>query len=84
MKTLDMAAKLKDGTEVVGQIVVPESLEELLKLYSEKRVFQLGLSEYILKCKKRLISTRSRRITFRLSELTTAQQIALRKLGLLE
>lgn len=83
MKFQEMKATFKDGSSVEGQIAVPESLAELLKIYPEERVYKLGLAEYLIKSKKRLISTRSPRLTFRLKDLTVEQQVALRKLGLL-
>jgi len=84
MKTVEMKAKFKDGTEVVGLVMVPESVEELLKVYPEARVLKLGVTEYLIKARKRLISKRSRLLRLRVNDLSVAQQAALRKLGLLE
>lgn len=84
MRFEKMTATFKDGTTIDGQIAVPETLGELLKVYPEARVYKLGLAEYMIKAKKRLISSRSPKITLRLKDLTVDQQAALRKLGLLD
>lgn len=84
MKFEELVAEFKDGSKVEGKVAVPETLGELLKVYPEDRVYRLGLAEYMIKARKRLISKRSPKITFRLTELTPEQQAALRKLGLLD
>jgi hypothetical protein len=73
----------KDESQTDGTIAVPETLQELLKVYPEDRVYKLGLAEYMNKARKRLISTRSPILRFRLKDLTLEQQAALRKMGLL-
>lgn len=84
MKFEILTATFKDGSSTEGKIYVPENLKELLNVYPEERVFKLGLAEYMIKAKKRLISKRSPKITLRLTDLTPDQQAALRKLGLLD
>jgi hypothetical protein len=85
MKTEKLVAHFKDGREPIeGQVVVPESLAELLKVYPEQRIYILGLGEYMRKAKKRLVSTRSPLLKLRVTDLTPDQQAVLRKLGLLK
>jgi hypothetical protein len=84
MKFEHYEATLKDGTKVEGKIATPENLVEILKVYPEDRVFKLALAEYLMKAKKRLISSRSPKLTLRLRDLSIEQQMTLRKLGLLK
>lgn len=84
MKFETLTATFKDGSTIEGKIYVPETLPELLKVYPEARVYKLGLAEYMIKAKKRLISKRSPKITLRLTDLTPEQQAALRKMGILD
>jgi hypothetical protein len=84
MKFEELTAHFKDGTSVVGQVAVPETLAELCKLYPEERIYKLGLTEYLAKARKRLISKRSQLLRLRVNDLSTDQQVALRRLGLLK
>lgn len=83
MRFEEHKAEFSDGTVAEGKIAVPENLQELLRVYPEERVYKLGLAEYMIKAKKRLISKRSPVIKFHLRDLSIEQQNALRKLGLL-
>jgi hypothetical protein len=64
--------------------MVPETLKELLTVYPEERVYQLGLTEYLLKAKRKLKSGRRQTLKVRLDELTPEQQLKLRSMGLLK
>lgn len=72
-----------DGTVIEGKVAIPEDLKELRQIYPDKRIYELGLAEYIMKCKRRLISSRARKVVLRFDELSVENQIALRKMGII-
>jgi len=83
MKTLTLKVTRKDGQEFEANVLDPENLMEVVKLYGEDRPFKLARDEYIAKQKKKLISGRSRRLSLRIEDLSPEQTEALRKAGLL-
>jgi hypothetical protein len=84
MKFETYSVQRKNGEVLEASVMVPETLKELLTVYPEERVYQLGLTEYLLKAKRKLKSGRRQTLKVRLDELTPEQQLKLRSMGLLK
>lgn len=84
MKFETYTVQRRNGETLEASVMVPETLKELLSLYPEQRVYQLGLTEYLLKAKRKLKSGRRQTLKVRLDELSPEQQTKLRSMGLLK
>lgn len=73
----------RDDQVVEFNLAIPETVEELLKVYDSERILSLGRKEYIVKAIKRASSGRSPRLNLRLADLSIEQTVALKKVGLL-
>jgi len=84
MKFVKVVVTKKDGTVTEAEYAKPENLKELLTIYPEQRVYELGLAEYVMKTKRKLKSGYSHVIKIRVDKLDIDVQQALRKLGLIK
>lgn len=65
-----------------AQIIWPESLAEAVTLLGEPESFEVITQAYLAECERTLRRIRSKRLSFRLVELTPQQIDGLKALGL--
>jgi hypothetical protein len=84
MKFETVRVKSSIGEPIEGQIAVPETLPELLKIIDPERAFRILFKDYMTRARRRLASNRVEKLTLRVNDLSPEQQELLRKIGLLK
>lgn len=87
MKEIEVKVLAKDGAEKTGRVLVPETLDELVTVMGERKVFHAALTQYMSKSKRRIATgskPRSRRLTLRMADLSAQQKAHLKAAGLLK
>lgn len=84
MKTERFMVTTRSGETIEAEISIPETIQELSKVYSMERVVKLAQDEYRKKMLKRIASKRSPRLTLRVADLSIEQREALKGFGLLK
>lgn len=86
MKVMTVTVKAKDGTDKVGDMMMPDSLDDLIILATEKFVYNAALRAYVKRSKTRIASgarPRKKILKVDLDSLTPQARSALISVGLM-